>query len=298
MHWLNYHHLLYFWMIAREGGVAPAAKKLRLAIPTLSGQVKKLEDDFGERLFQRQGRRLALTDVGRLVYDYADQIFSLGAELTSAVRDGVGTRRPRLVLGIADSVPKLIVRELLKPARLAMPQLQLACREGQTDHLLADVAAHTLDALITDAPVPGGTPVRLFNHLLGESDVGVYATAKLAGSLKAKFPESLDGAPFLLPSEGTSLRRSLDLWFERHKLVPDIVAEFDDTALMKAFGEDGAGLFVAPSAIAATIVKQYDVVELGRLDGVSERFYVVSPERRLKHPAIVALHQAAKLELF
>jgi LysR family transcriptional activator of nhaA len=260
--------------------------------------VKKLEEELGERLFEKQGRRLTLTGIGRVVYDYADQIFSLGAELSSAVREGSTTRRPRLVIGVADSVPKLIVRELLKPARSAIPDLMLACREGSTSRLLADVASHSLDAFLSDAPVPGDSAVRVFNHLLGESDVSIYATPELAEQFKRKFPRCLNGAPFLLPSEGTSLRRSLDPWFEQHEVKPNIIAEFDDTALMKAFGEDGAGLFVSPSAIANTIVKQYGVVEVGRLEGVRERFYVVSPERRLKHPAIVAVQQAAKLELF
>lgn len=297
MTWLNYHHLLYFWMIAREGGVAPAAKKLRLATPTLSGQVKKLEEQLGLRLFERQGRRLVLSSGGRIVFDYADQIFALGNELIGSVRDGLTVRPTRLVLGIADAVPKLIVRELLKPARLALPGLRLVCREGSTERLLGEIATHAVDGLITDAPIHAGTSVRVFNHALGETDVSVFGTAKLARKYAANFPRSLHGAPFLLPSEGASLRRSLDTWFEQHHVVPEIVAEFDDTALLESFAEDGAGLFVAPTAIADAI-KHHGVVELGKLPGVRERFYVVSPERRLKHPAIVALREAARSELF
>lgn len=297
MEWINYHHLLYFWTVAREGGLAPASKVLRLAPPTLSGQIRALEESFGEQLFTRQGRRLVPTDVGQVVLRYADEIFSLGRELTFAVKGRAPGRLSPLRVGIADVVPKLVVRRLLEPALHVADPVRLVCHEDAYDRLLARLAVHELDLVLADAPLPPGSTVKAYNHLLGECGVTFFAAEALA-SLRRGFPRSLDGAPILLPIEGTLLRRALDQWFSSAGLRPRLVAEFEDSALLKVFGQDGVGVFAGPSAVEREIVKQYGVRVLGRTAEVRERFYAISVERRLKHPAIVAISDAAKHGLF
>ena len=296
--WLNYHHLLYFWTIAREGGLAPASRKLRLAPPTLSGQVKKLEAELGERLFERSGRSLVLTEIGRMVFDYSEAIFGLGAEMREALRGQNSVRQRRLVIGIADAVPKLVVRDILRPAHQHDPGLRLICREGKADALMGDLAAHRLDAVIADDPWPTNASVRAFNHLLGESSVTVFGVRALAKAHRAGFPESLHKAPMLLPGEATAIRRSLDPWLRQRGIEPQVVGEFDDSALLKAFGEDGAGLFASPTVIAKQICSQYGVEVVGHIDAVKERFYLLSIERRLTHPGTLRLMQTARSQLF
>jgi len=298
MEWLNYHHLLYFWVVAREGGLVPAGKVLRLSHPTLSAQIHALEGQLGEKLFAKVGRRLALTDMGRVVYRYAEEIFTLGRELVDTVK-GRSTGKPlRLEVGIADVVPKLVVRRLLQPA-LALPEpVRLVCREGSNEQLLADLALHTLDLAISDAPVPPGSTVRAFHHLLGETGVSFFAVKRLADAHRRGFPRSLDGAPMLLPLESLALRRSLDHWFDRHDLRPRIVGDFEDSALMNVFGADGAGIFVAPTAVEQEVILEHGVQLVGRTDQVRERYYAISVERRLKHPAVVAISNAARHEMF
>ncbi len=294
MDWLNYHHLLYFWLVAREGGVAKAAAKLRLSHPTVSGQVHALEDVLGEKLLERAGRKLVLTEMGRVVYGYADEIFALGSELLDTVK-GRPTGRPmRLVVGIAQVVPKLVAKRLLDPARALPSPLRMVCREDKTDRLVAELGAGGVDVVLTDAPLPSGGRVRAFNHLLGESDITLFGTAQLAARHRRGFPASLDGAPMLLPAEGTALRRSLDAWFDAHRIHPRIEAEFDDNALLKAFGQDGAGVFPAVTAIEAEVRRQHEVEVVGRVPEVRESFYAISAERRLKHPAVVAISTAAR----
>jgi LysR family transcriptional activator of nhaA len=296
--WLNYHHLLYFYTVAREGSVTRAAQQLRLAQPTLSGQIRKLEHQFDEKLFERQGRNLVLTEMGRLVYRYADEIFSLGRELTDTVRGRPSQRPARLAVGISDAVPKLVSHRILESA-LALPTpVQLVLREGKTDDLLAALAVQSFDMVITDAPVGPHLKVRAYNHLLGESAVMFFATAALARTHRRRFPKSLDGAPVLLPTENTTLRRSLDQWFERVGVRPRIVAEIEDTALLKAFGQHGAGIFPAPEVLAAEVRRQYRVETLGQAAEVRERFYAISVERRIKHPAVAAITEMAQRELF
>ncbi len=300
MEWLNYHHLLYFWTAAREGGIGPAGKRLRLSPQTISGQVNALEEAMGEALFERQGRRLTLTDTGRMVYGYADEIFALGRELVDAVHRRPTGRPVRLVVGIAEVVPKLIAKRVLAPA-LAMsdgPPLRLVCREDAPDRLLADLAAHRLDALILDAPVPSGSGIKAFNHALGDTSITFFAKKAQARALRAGFPGSLDGAPMLLPTEEASVRRELEDWFQREGLHPEVIAEFDDTALLKVFGQDGYGCFLGPTAIAREIADQYDVEPIGTVESVRERFYVVTMQRRLEHPAVRALAERARAELF
>jgi LysR family transcriptional regulator, transcriptional activator of nhaA len=298
MEWLNYHHLLYFWTVVREGGLAKAAARLRLAHPTVSGQVHALEDALGEKLFQKQGRRLVLTEMGTLVYGYADEIFSLGRELLDTVK-GRPTGRPlRLSVGIADVVPKLIARELLEPARQLGQKVQLVCREDTQDRLLVELAAHSLDVVLSDSPLPPGSAVRGFNHNLGETTVSFFGTRALADRYKKGFPGSLEGAPMLLPTVGTALRHALDQWFDGLRVKPDVVAEFDDSALMKTFGQDGVGLFPSPTVIRSAVRRQYDVEVVGEVSEVIERFYAISVERRIRHPAVAAICATARSRVF
>ncbi len=293
MDWINYHHLFYFWMVAREGGLVAAGKVLRLSHPTLSTQVHALEAQLGEQLFVKTGRRLTLTDTGRVVFRYADEIFGLGREMVEAVR-GRSTGAPlRLDVGIANSVPKLVVRRLLQPAfALGLP-VHVACHESSYDKLLADLALHVLDIVISDAPVPSGSSVRAYHHLLEESDVSFFGATELRRQHPAEFPRCLDGAPVLLPLENLTLRRSLNQFFARHGLKPRVVAEFEDSALLKVFGADGVGFFPAPTTVEAQVCAQYGVGVIGRAKGVQERFYAISVERRLKHPAAIAISAAA-----
>jgi LysR family transcriptional activator of nhaA len=298
MEWVNYHHLLYFWVVAREGGLVPAGKVLRLSHPTLSAQIHALEDALGEKLFTKVGRKLALTDVGRVVYRYADEIFTLGREMVDTVK-GRSTGQPlRLVVGIVDVVPKLVVRRLLQPALTMAEPVRLVCHEDTYDKLLADLALHALDLVIADAPVPSGGSVRAYHHLLGETGVSFVGTKPLANAYRRGFPGSLDAAPMLLPLENSSLRRALNLWFDRHDIKPRIVAECADSALVKVLGADGVGVFTVPTAVEAEVCQQYGVTPIGRAPEVKERFYAVSVERRLKHPAVLAILDAARHELF
>lgn len=298
MAWLNYHHLLYFWTVAREGSIARATQKLHLTQPTISAQIHALEESLGEKLFLRSGRRLVLTEVGQVVYRYAEEIFTLGRELQDVLA-GRPTGRPvRLTVGIADQVPKLLAHRLLAPAFGLTEPVHLVCREGKLDRLFADLTTHSLDLVLSDAPLTADTRVRAFNHPLGETGVSVFGVAPLADKYRRGFPRSLDGAPFLLPTEGTSLRRSLEEWFDRERVHPVVAAEFSDSALLKVFGMGGVGLFAAPTAIAADVRRQYDVKALGTLEGVRETFYAITIERRLRQPALVAIMEAARNRLF
>jgi LysR family transcriptional activator of nhaA len=298
MDWLNYHHLLYFWTVAREGGLVPAGKVLRLSHPTLSAQIHALEDRLGEKLFTRSGRSLALTEMGRVVFRYADEIFTLGREMVDAVGDRSTGQPLRLEVGVAEVVPKLVVRRLLQPA-LALPEpVRLVCREGSYERLFADLAVHTLDIVLSDSPVPAGSSVRAFSHLLGETGVSFFATPKLAAAHRRGFPRSLHGAPMLLPLEQVALRRSLNPWFEGHGIRPRVVGEFEDSALLAEFGADGAGIFAAPTVVEAEVVARLGVRLVGRVEEVRERYYALSVERRLKHPAVVAISDAARQALF
>lgn len=298
MEWINYHHLLYFWVVAREGGLVAAGKVLRLSHPTISAQVHALEDQLGEKLFSKVGRKLALTEMGHLVFRYAEEIFTLGREMVDTVK-GRATGQPlRLNVGIAEVVPKLLVRRLLQPALSLPDPVRLVCYEAPLDDLLAELASHRLDLVISDAPVPSGSTVRAFTHPLGETGVSFFGTPSLVKTYKRGFPRSLDGAPVLLPLENLTLRRALNHWFDRHDVKPRVVAEFEDSALLKAFGADGIGLFPAPTVVEDAIRAQYGVELLGRVKEVKERFYAISIERRLRHPAVLAISGGARAETF
>lgn len=296
MDWLNYHHLLYFWVTAKEGSLTGASRVLRLARPTLSGQIHTLEERLGEKLFERSGRNLVLTDVGRVAFRYADEIFTLGRELVDTVQGRSVGAHARLEVGVVDAMPKLVVRRLLEPALQKPQNLRLVCHEDSHERLLARLAAHELDVVLADAPVPAGSPIRVFNHVLGDCGVTFFGAGELA-ELRKGFPRSLDGAPFLLPMEGAPLRRALDGWFEGASIRPRVVAEFEDSALLKVFGGDGFGVFVAPTPSEREVQRQYGVKVLGRVDTIRERFYAITAERRLKHPAVVAISDAARQEL-
>jgi len=295
---LNYHHLLYFWMVAREGSVAGAAAKLRLAQPTLSGQIHALEDALGEKLLERAGRGLRLTEMGRVVSGYADEIFALGRELSESVKRRPTGRPLKLAVGVADALPKLVAYRLIEPALALTQPVRLEVRVQSTERLLASLALHDLDVVLTDRIAPPGVSVRAFNHLLGACGVTLFATPKAALKYRRGFPRSLDGAPFLLPGETSTMRRGIEQWLEKQRIQPRIVGEFDDSTLVEVFGQAGRGIFATPSIVEASVCKQYGVSIVGRLDRVRERFFAVSVERRLKHPAVIAITESARRELF
>lgn len=298
MEWLNYHHLLYFWMVAKEGGITRAAEVLHLSQPTLSAQISKLEKSMGVKLFDRTGRSLVLNDTGQMVYRYADEIFTLGREMMDAVHGQPSEQAIRLLVGVPDVLPKLIVYRLLKPALELDEKVKLICHEGKLNDLLSDLALHRLDLVLADSPLTPQLNVRAFNHLLGQCSVTVFGTPKLARKYKRRFPESLSGAPMLLPTQQTMLRRSLEQWFDEHDIHPDVQHEFEDSAVLKVFGQEGEGLVVVPSAMEKEVEEQYSLKPLGRIEEIVERFYAISVERRLKHPAVVAISDAAKEDLF
>ena len=298
MEWLNYHHLLYFWMAAREGSITAASAQLRLAQPTVSNQIRALEESLGEDLFRRTGRRLELTEMGHVVYRYAEEIFGLGRELMDTVR-GRPTGRPvRFVVGVADVVPKMVARRLLEPALGLSEGVRIVCREGKPDRLLADLAVHALDLVLIDAPLAGNAPVRAFNHLLGECGVSFFAHPKLKAAMSGRFPGCLHQQPIFLPAENTELRRQIERWFETQNLQPLVAGEFEDSALMTAFGEGGRGVFPGSTVLEKEICKRHGVRLVGRTDAVREKFYAITVERRIKHPAAVAIAEAARNELF
>lgn len=299
MEWLNYHHLLYFWVVAREGSIARASAELRLAKPTISGQIHQLEHVLGEKLFTRRGRLLALTEIGRVAYEYAEEIFSLGGELLDAVKGRVGGKPLRLNVGVADVLPKLIVRRLLEPAFLLGQPVRVICREDKpVEGFIGELATHTLDVVLADAPAGSAVQLPAFSHLLGECGTTFFAAPQLARARRRGFPRSLDGAPFLLPGGKSTLRRALDQWFSSYAVRPAVLGEFDDPALMHIFGEDGVGIFCGPTVIETDVCRRHSVKVISRVKTIRQRFFAISVERRLKHPAVVAICQAARQELF
>ncbi len=296
--WLNYHHLFYFWMVVREGSITAAASALRLSQPTVSAQLRTLEDALGEKLFDRAGRRLELTELGKLAYRYADEIFTLGQELTRVIAGREEHRTERLVIGVSDLVPKLVLYRLIAPALAMDRPPRITCREDKTERLLAELAVHDLDLVLAETPIAGQASVRAFNHPLGESDVSFFATRALAERLRPGFPGSLDGAPLLAPTSNTLLRRSLERWFAKVQVRPRLVADFEDSALLKSFGAEGAGVFPGPTAISREICETYRVQEIGSTHEVVERFYAISVERRIKHPAVRVISENAQRLLF
>jgi len=271
---------------------------LRLAQPTISGQIRALEETLGEKLFARQGRNLVLTEFGRVVYRYADEIFSLGQEMVDVLKGRPTGRPARLAVGVSDLVPKLVVYRILNPAMQLADPVQIVCRESSPDVLINELSMHELDLVLTDSPVPPGGRFKAYSHMLGASGVSVFAQAGLAAEYYRQFPQSLDGAPFLLPLENSMLRRSLDHWFDDNRIRPRIVAECQDSALLKTFGHSGAGLFVAPTVVEEDVRSMYKVDVIGRIPEVQERFYAISIERKFKNPAVTAILDSAREQLF
>jgi LysR family transcriptional activator of nhaA len=285
---INYRHLYYFWVVAKEGSITRAAERMGLAIQTVSTQLALLDQDIGKAMFAPQGRRLVLTEAGRTALAYADQIFLLGEQLQE-VLDEAGSGKMRLTVGISDSLPKLTAFRLLE-ATMRLPQpVRLVCYEDQFEALLADLALHKLDLVLTDRAILSGTTLRVFSHLVGETDTIVVATPDLAARYIEGFPESLNGAPFLLPTRNNALRGRIDEWFELHNVRPDVVGEFEDNALLNTFGRSGAGLFFAPSVLAAEVHDQFGAVLVGSVPQVRDQFYAISKERKIKHPAVEAI---------
>lgn len=296
---MNFKHLYYFWVTARAGGVMRAGEQLHTTPQTISGQIKLLEDWLGRELFRKSGRQLELTEYGRLALGYADQIFSLGQDLESALRQVRGApKRLDFRVGVADSVSKSVAYRLLEPALSMAQAVKLLASEGTFDDLLAQLALHRLDLVIADEPMPKRVSVKAFNHVLGRSDMSFFCTPGLLPRVNGAFPGCLDGLPMLVPGPTSSVRRQLDGWFARHQLNPVVVGEFDDAALMKAFGREGQGVFMAPSILEKETCVQFGAVVMGRTDELVEEFYAVSVERRISHPCVLAITDAARGQLF
>lgn len=296
--WLNYHHLLYFWTVAKEGSVTAACEKLHLAQPTISGQLKKLEQQVGGKLYERVGRQLVLTDLGNTVFSYADEMFTLGEELADVIKGQPSGQPIQFHVGVPQVLPKLIVFRLLEPV-LALPEeFQLVCHEGSQEYLLTSLATHDLDVVLSDSPAGSLVRIKAFNHALGESGIGLFGTQQLIDRYGSDFPENFAGAPLLVPSLGTAMRRSIDQWILEGEHTVRIVGEFDDTALMKVFAEANTGFVPAPLAVKSDILKQFSLHLLCEIPKAREQFYAITLERRLRHPAIVAISDFAKTQLF
>lgn len=298
MDWLNYHHLRYFWSVAREGSLRRAAEKLGVSQPSISAQMHQLEEALGAELFRRSGRTLVLTDTGRMVFHYAEDIFALGRDLLGAVRHGAAGRVPTFHVGLTDTLPKLAAAQMLRPVfRLPQP-VRMVCHEDDLEDLLPMLAAHRLDIILADEPAPSSAKFKTFNHTLGTSGVTLCATKQTAARLKRGFPKSLDRSPAMLPAEHSPLRRVLEQWFDRQKVRPEVVAEFDDPALMKVFALDVAAFFPVHSVAAADAVKRYGFHRIADLPSCRSEFFAITAERKLKHPAIIAVTENAQSRLF
>ena|SRR5579872_5834122 len=295
---LNYNHLRYFWVVAREGSVVRASEELMVSQPTISCQLKDLETALGHRLFERAGRGLRLTDAGRIAFSYANQIFALGQDLLHAIENEAVGSYLRLAVGLLDVIPKLVAHRLLEPAMKLSKPVRLICREDKSDRLLADLAARRTDVVLSDAPI--GTAIQLegYNHLLGESGISFFASNELAARHRRNFPKSLNGAPLLLPTDHTQVRRSLNHWLDSKHIHPIVAGEFDDSALMFWFGQAGTGIFPAPSVMEGQIQRDFGVRLIGRAKEVRERFYAITVEEKLTHPAVIAICESARRGIF
>ncbi len=297
MDWLNFHHLRYFWAAAKEGGLARAAAKLHVSQPSISEQIRELEVSLGEKLFRRKGRNNVLTDAGQIVFGYAEQIFALGREMTNAVKQGPAAKMQRLYVGVTDSLPKLVTNEILKPVFSMAQTAHVICREGKLEDLLAQLAAHRLDIVLSDEPASSSTNFKTFNHLLGETGTAICAERKLGAKLKRGFPNSLNGAPALLPAENSTLRRALDTWFREQRIEPRIVAEFEDLALLKLMAAEGRGFIAIPAVALSDAVAQYDYVLIGKVEKCRVQFHAITAERRIEHPAVLLITGKARVLL-
>jgi LysR family transcriptional activator of nhaA len=297
MNWLNYHHLRYFWAVAKEGSLRKASEKLRVSQPSMSAQIQALQEALGEKLFRRSGRTLALTEMGNVVFGYADGIFSLGEEMMNTVKGRPADHAIKFNVGIADSVPKLVAKEILKPAFAHVPRMQVACHEGKVEDLLAQLAALRLDMVLADEPASTSLKFKTFNHLLGTCGVTFCAVPALARKLRKGFPKSLNDAPALLPTHNSNLRRSLEKWFQAADIHPRMVGEFDDAALMIVVASDGVG-FMPTASVVNRELARYKLEVIGTTEKCQDQYYAISGERRLTHPAVVLVTQSAQKELF
>jgi len=295
---MNLKHLRYFWVVASEGSITRASEILHLTPQTISGQLRTLEESIGSKLFQKSGRNLVLSDTGQTVFSYVDEMFSLENELQDILEGRPNTQNLTFNVGVAMVVPKLIAYRVLEPVMDMQENVKLVCHEAPLVDLLADLSIHKLDLVLADTPISPTLNVKAYNHLLGESGISFFARSEHAKKYRRNFPASLDGAPMLMPTNASSLRRALDQWLEREGIKPHIVAEFEDRALMKAFGEAGTGIFTSPSAVEDDVVSKYGVKVIARSDDIRESFYAISAERRIKHPAVAAIAEAAKERLF
>jgi len=295
---LNFKHLRYFWIVAKTGSIASAAVQLHLTPQSISGQLTEFADVLGVELFRRVGRNLEVTDTGRRILSYAEDIFSTGDELMELVRDKTLATTMSFRVGCADSVSKLIACRLLAPAMQLGEPVKLICREGRLASLIADLAIHRLDLVIADRPMPSHLSVRGYSHLLGESCMTAFATPELIAQIGSNFPACLNGAPILLPGEDFAIHQRILHWLEKSEVHPRVVGEFDDSAMMKAFGSSGAGVFFAPAVIAAQVIAQYGVVSLGQIDNLIEQVYAITTARRISHPAAVAICTMARTTIF
>ncbi len=298
MEWLNYHHLYYFWRVVRSGGISGAARELQVSSPAVSAQIKELEGFLGEPLFARSGRTLVMTNMGRIVYDYAEDIFSLGRELLDTVRNRPTGRPIRIDIGVADVLPKMIAQWLIEPALKLRESVRIVCREASSDQLVAKLASLELDVVLSDSPADPDRSPRAFNHLLGESGVTFVGMGRGFKRTKQEFPECLSGIPMLLPTDNTTLGRDLQYWFSAKNVYPQIVGEFEDYALLQAFAQSGSAAFPVPSVFVNELRKQHRLVQLGSSDDVKLRFYAISSERKIKHPAVAAICESARRQLF
>ncbi len=292
---INFRHLYYFWVVAKEGGITRAAERLGLAVQTISSQLTLLEQSLGKTLFSQQGRRLVLTEGGRVAMNYADQIFLLGEQMQEALNEA-DSGRVRLTVGISDSLPKLSAYRMLEVVTQMDRPVRLVCYEDQFEALLADLALHKLDVVLTDREVRASSALKVFSHQLFESEMVVVGTPALAAQYDDgdSFPKNLNGAPFLLPARNNALRGKLDEWFVQNQVKPDVVGEFEDNALLNTFGRRGLGLFFAPAALAQDVAAQFGAVRIGQVPSVREQFYVISNDRKIKHPAVEAILAAAQ----
>jgi len=298
MEWLNYHHLLYFWVVAKQGSITQASRELRLAHPTISAQIHRLEEVLGEKLFERKGRQLVLTEFGRVALRYADEIFTLGREFMDAAKGRPSGRPSRFVVGISDTLPKSVVYRILEPAFRLEEDIRIICREGSAEGFMGELAMHTVNVVLSDAPAGPGTAVRAFSHPLGECGTAFFAAPALARTCRRRFPHSLDGVPFLLPGANSALRRTLEEWFNSLNIRPKVIAEIDDAALAKIAGEAGLGVFAAPDVVEKEVRQRYKLQLIGRAEEVRQRFYAISVERKIKHSAVVAICEAARMKIF
>ncbi len=297
MRHLNYNHLFYFWTVAREGSIIKATETLHLTPQTISGQLKLLEEAIKEPLFNRAGRGLTLTETGHMVYQYADEIFTLGAELTARARSGRVIVPAVLAVGVVNSIPKLITAKVLQPVFDPDFPIRLVCKEDGLETLLGELAVHQLDLVLSDRPIPSGLSVKAFSHALGASEIALFARKGTHLQYEKNFPQSLNEAPILLPTIENPIRRALDDWFEQNGVLPNLVAEFEDSALMKAFGQAGNGIFPAPAAISDEVERMYQARRIGPALPVEEKYFAISPERKLKHPAVLKIIETARKRL-